>query len=204
MLVWSASESNGGSEEEGVDGNGDEKHSPPMRLRVPEGVYGKQGFSGGQCGDGARGFQGVGNSSGLASRTEGVQGQCVGGGTVDRFNAGTSDFFWQEAAGQRGDNPGEQGAARRPWGRYEGRGCAPTGIAFPGEQRPGASGGDRGLRADPAVRSKDGELRQLEGKEPVARRQEAPCGGSSELDFGEESVEEGEISVGLGEEEQER
>ncbi|KAJ1197169.1 hypothetical protein NDU88_001031 [Pleurodeles waltl] len=168
-----------------------------MRLRVPVCIYGEQGFRGQCVGGEGfmRGRAVVG--SGQSYGAVGAWGQYGGGGDVDRFHTDTSDLSWQEVAGQSGDDPGDHGATQRPWGeekaghraaswmassvegsrthgatdapwgQCEVRGCAPTGVAFPGEQHPGTSGGDRGLRAAPAAKSKHGELHQWIGKEPV-------------------------------------
>ncbi|KAJ1082830.1 hypothetical protein NDU88_002995 [Pleurodeles waltl] len=75
-------------------------------------------------------------------------------------------------------------------------GVAPTGVAFPGEQRPGVSGGEKGLRAASAADSTHGELNQQAVTEMEAMEE-----GELELDFEEGSVEEGELSGGWEEEE---
>ncbi|KAJ1174905.1 hypothetical protein NDU88_000196 [Pleurodeles waltl] len=60
-------------------------------------------------------------------------------------------------------------ATDAPWERCEGRGVAPTGIAFPGEQRPGTSGGEKGLSVASAADVTHGELGQQVVTEVGAR-----------------------------------
>ncbi|KAJ1209609.1 hypothetical protein NDU88_004983 [Pleurodeles waltl] len=123
------------------------------------------------------------------------------GATQGRREGGPQVASWI-ASPEEGMRPGRPRTL--PGGGVTVEDMHPPASHFPGGQRSGTSGGYRGLMAAPAARSKDGEPGKWVSKGPVAWGQEVAgeddgeSRENSELDFGDESVNEGEISEGFG------
>ncbi|KAJ1182241.1 hypothetical protein NDU88_007435 [Pleurodeles waltl] len=153
MLVWSGSDSDGRVVEEDDAGTCLGRESPPMQVKPPGRVYGPQEQFLGKVRAGMGGRvpeEGRGRDEWRLPR----QAVC-GSAALKQREGGPRVGSWMESPE---DGILKNMARDAPRGRWDGRGCAPTGAFFPGEQRLGSSAGCRARWVAPAVRYEVGEF----------------------------------------------